>query len=655
MRRLVSFIILSVLSCVLVVSPMEAQARSYFWDRWDTVIDQIDTTANTFRVRELYTYVLSGTFRFGFAEIPLDRVTDITDVQVYQNGTPLTPGCSEQPGTFCSRQRSGVAEIDFFFLSPQSDTSVDIELRYQVRGALRSYENGDQLWWFAVAPDHDAPIRNSVVVVNMPEGAVPRVDVDPVVTYGVPTEVDVCQEFTCAGVDTRTYIDDIAGAVVVARATDTLNMDEPLEIRVQFPHNPAMAAPPWQAEFDRSRVFDETVAPLLNLGVLGLSLLVGVGGPLAMIAVYYTRGRDPRVGPVPEHLPDLPSDLPPAMVGTLLDERAEMRDILSTLIDLARRGYLVIEEDRERTLFIVNTEFTFKRTNKPLDDLRPFEMRLIRAIFSNSDERSLDSLKNKFYRHIPKLKEDLYFGLVSAGLFPRSPETTRNLWTGAGVVLLVLGVVLFFLVLGPGLETFFEEGDIVPLDIPLLPLIGLAVGLNGLIMMIFANFMPAKTRNGAIEAAKWQAFRRYLQNLDRYDGVEAAAERFDAYLPYAVAFGIDQQWIRQFRGLDRQPIPAWYYPRYAGRYWSRGYRTGSNPPMIPSSGRDFSLDDMSEGMAGGLNSLSDGLTNMLNSASTVMNSRPQSSSGSWSRGGGGFSGGGGGSFGGGGGGSRGLG
>src|SRR5690606_2332923 len=124
------------------------------------------------------------------------------------------------------------------------------------------------------------------------------------------------------------------------------------------------------------RAYEENVKPLVDLGVLLLALLFFIGGPLAVFGFWYTRGRDPKVGPVPEYLSEPPSDLPPAVVGTLLDEKADTRDIMSTIIDLARRGYVVMEEDQTTGFFGigVNREFVFKRTDKPLDgDLRGFE------------------------------------------------------------------------------------------------------------------------------------------------------------------------------------------------------------------------------------------------------------------------------------------
>jgi len=187
-------------------------------------------------------------------------------------------------------------------------------------------------------------------------------------------------------------------------------------------------------------------------------------------------------------------------------------------------------------------------------------------------------------------------------------------------------------------------------------------------MLIAAQFMTVRTPKGAESAAKWLAFYRYMQNLEKYSSVESAANRFDEFLAYSVCFGLDKQWVRRFSSVPTTPIPTWYYPTYMGRRWGWGYSPGTplpsghQQPTIGDMARageggfsldhasGGSLDHASGGLSGGLNAVSTGLTTMLNSTSRAMTSQPQTSSGSggssgrWSSGGRSFSGGGGRSF-----------
>lgn len=602
------------------------QEKTVYWEEWNVEIDSIDTVNNSFRVREIYHVTFTGTFRFGSRIIPPNYLESIRDIQVFENGAPLRPSCSESTGTMCHQQVQEGTSITYYFNSPITNAKQWFEIRYTVNGALRVYEDGDQLWWAAIPSDHYGfPIGQSTVTVELPEEFEPY-NIGPYATYGASTNIR------------------IDGNIVKARATEHITGNQHLEIRVQYPHDSNARKAYWQDDFDERRDFEENVKPLLDVSVIALGIFLSVGGILSMFGLWYSRGRDPEIGPVPEYLSEPPSDLPPAVVGALVDEKADLRDVLSTLIDLGRRGYLVIEEDRNNGFLGLGggSEFTFKRTDKPISDLQQFEQHILRKVFAGKLERTMESMKNKFYKYIPKLQDDLYDELVDRDLVTSKPGTTRGLYGGIGGAVLVgafiLGMVLMSLV-----EDYSETLLCIPI----------ALGLTGLAVAVMGQHMPRKTRKGAEEAAKWIAFCKYLRNLDKHD-FESVSLHFEAYLPYAIAFGIDRTWIRQMARVSTVGIPIWYYPTYQGGYYDRGYRAGTPLPRnigrgLPSASDVLpgelaraggGLDGMAGNISNSLNSISDGLTNMLNSASRTLNSRPSSSSSGGSFSGGGFSGGG---------------
>jgi uncharacterized membrane protein len=644
-RRPFILLVFSLLTLPLLTSasPAAAQSRSVFWERWDVTIDNIDTTANRFDVTESYDVDFTGSFRFGSAVIANENLEDITNVQVFEEGQPLQQSCSERAGTFCVQDVDEGLSIVYYFTNAASNESREFEISYTVEGALRVYEDGDQLWWIAVPEEKFGfAVGESTITVELPDQYRPREGVDPVETYGTPATITV------------------QGSTITAVAESQIAPNDTFEIRVQYPHDSDARVANWQSNFDQQRQLE----PIINLAVLALGLLIGLGGPFGVFYVWYSRGRDPKVGVVPEYLSELPSDLPPGVVGALIDEKADLRDVLSTLIDLSRRGYIVIEESQTEGLFGLGgrSDFTFKRTDKSFDDLRGYERRFAEKLFGGAMERTMDSLKNKFYVHIPGLQRDIYNELVDANLFAANPDSTRNGWSAIGLIILFASGALFFFAIG-NIETAFRSLIFLPI----------AGAITGVLMMIAAQFMPAKTQQGAEEAAKWKAFYRYLQNLENYKTLEEAQVNFETFLPYAVAFGMERSWIRRFSQLPAMPIPTWYFPTYRGGYWGRGYRAGTplgrgmSGDGLPSANDVLpgdiaragggGLNDVAGNLSGGLESMSAGLTNMLNSAGSVMTSRPQSSgsSGRWSSGGRSWSGGG--SFGGGGsgGGSRGFG
>ncbi|MGQ9887498.1 MAG: DUF2207 family protein, partial [Aggregatilineales bacterium] len=251
---------------------------------------------------------------------------------------------------------------------------------------------------------------------------------------------------------------------------------------------------------------------------------------------------------------------------------------------------------------------------------------------------SLEALKYHFYKVIPDVQRSLYEELVNAGFFRLSPHRVRSGWAAGGTAL--GGLVLIVTVLVGQSSALFQASP----AFVCLPAALIAVAAA---LVVVSRSMPSKTRAGAEESAKWQAFRQYLANLEKYRDVETAADQFARFLPYAVAFNLDRSWVQKFRAAENVPVPHWYYPTYVGGRFNRGSTAGAPPPQsgygdLARASGEVSLDTISSGLASSLNSISDGLTAMLSSASQVIVSRPTSSgsSGSWSSGGSSWSGGG---------------
>lgn len=615
----------------------QAQEKTLYWQRYD--VNLAVQSNSDILVEETQQIVFtSGTFTFGFAAIPLDRVERITDLQLSEiiNGSerPYTPNSTGQYG-FTTNINEGDLEINWYF-PPTSNSEHTYLLRYQVIGGLRIYPEGDQVWWKAIPPDHNFPIRESQVTVTLPQ-TFPKNQLT-VASYGAPASEP-------------TYTDQ--GQVVFT--AQNIPTDQELEVRVQFPHGVVQGSPPaWQAADDQRRQWGPVVGVLFG----GLGLVILLGGPLAVYLLWYKRGRDLPVGVVPEYISEPPDDLPAPIAGALVDEKADLQDVISTITDLARRGVLRMEEQQKEGFLGIGSgrDFIFRLADES-KATRPYEQTLIKGIFSGATERRMADLRQRFYTYIPTLQAELYDELVRAGFFPSNPNATRRNWLGLGIVALIISFVV-----ACGLLTVL--GDYSTLAIcPGLALIATALGL-----IFVAPHMPRKTAKGAEEAAKWLAFKRYLQTIEKHGDLAEVKDKFEGFLPYGIAFGLERSLINKFKAVDA-PAPSWWgpvilprygygYPHYGGTLGgpSTGPAGGSPGPLAGEGGMP-SLAGMSEGVGASLASMSEGLGAMLSSASSTLVSTPppqtSSSRGGWS--GGGFSGGGFSGGGGGGGGSRGFG
>lgn len=577
----------------------------------------IQTNGNMDFDEEWVVKFIGGPFTFAYRCIEQGKYDRITNWGVNQDGIEFTQSSSGRAGTYQLYTENNQDCIKWYF-SPVSNASRTFNLHYTVEGGLRIYEGGDQFYWNFIESDRQYPINASQVTLHIPGSASPD-----------QIKASAAENFA----ENASQAQVIDGNTV--RFTgQNFTAGDVWTLRAQFPHGIVNAKPAaWQSAEDSRAAME----PFVNFGALLLSLIALVGGGLGLYLLWYSKGRDKPTGIVAEYYPNPPTDDPPGVAGVLLDERADMQDIVATIVDLARRGVLRMVEKSEPGFMGIGTkrDFTFERTGNETG-LRSYEATILQKMFGSREAIDLEDLKEKFYKYLPDIKKQMYAEVVKDGYYKSSPQDARTQYSVIGVAALVLlGCV--------GFVMFGALVDLSPLAI--CPLV--AFGLLGVAFIVMGQFMPKRTDNGATARAKWEAFKRYLANIEKYTNVAEAKDQFDKYLPYAIAFGLEHSWVNKFAAVDT-PAPPWYYP-YGGYHGSRPYHGGtlSSGGGAPSGNMQMpSLDQMSAGSFRGLNSMTDGLFSMLNTTSSVFASAPSSSGsgggGGWSGGGGGFSGGGGG-------------
>ncbi len=361
------------------------------------------------------------------------------------------------------------------------------------------------------------------------------------------------------------------------------------------------------------------------------------GGVVGIVILWFVRGRDPATGLVAEIVTEPPDDLPPGAAGTLVDEHVDHHDVVATLLGLARHGAITIQEQHgadgqtgkgrsDYLLTVVDPDGVTSR----------LERDLLRVLFNGKptsfDSVLLSAIKPRFDAHEPEIRADLYREMVDRRYFTRSPDETRRRWRTLSWIGLV-GSILVGVIVTARVDAF-----------AILPTI--ASILIWIVMLRLSRAMPQKTMVGAEAAAKWRAFKRYLESIDRHENLAEARELFDRYLSYAVAFGLERQWIRSFASVGASS-PGWFAPAggfgggdidgadmvfdamQAGRMIGYFGGTGSgdiNVPNVDVPNVDMpnmpegGLQDMADVFGGGLQDASDGLGGLLDSAGSAFDS-----------------------------------
>lgn len=483
-----------------------------------------------------------------------------------------------------------------------SDATRTVILRYRVSNALRFFDENevawDELYWNATGTEWPVPIEAASARVRL-----------PVQVTGVRARA-----FTGAYGSSGEEADvRIADHVIDVTATRPLGIREGLTVDVAWDSwiQPGAVGAGGEVT-DRELLIRRPSAFARVASFLRSNWLLAI--PILVFALLYRRwwrvGRDPRRRPIMARY-EPPADMTPSEAGVLIDNRPDMRDITAMLVDLAVRGYLLIQEAESAKLLglLKQTDYSFELRRGPDEwaDLKPHERTLLSALFDGGGigaRSALSDLENSFYKDLPGIRDEIFDQLVSRGYYDRRPDRVTRAYVVAGAILAV-GL------LGPGIALADQLG-FAPVTVVVAGL------LSAAIIVGFGLVMPARTVAGTRALEAVLGFEEFLDRVetDRFRKMITGPEMFERYLPYAMAFGVEKHWVSAFEDIFREP-PDWYRGASAQTF---------HTALFVSQ-----------------------LSGMAGRAATAMASSPRSSGGSgFGGGGGGFSGGG---FGGGGGGA----
>lgn len=417
-------------------------------------------------------------------------------------------------------------------------------ISYTVAGAFDHFRDHDELTWNAVGTEWSVPLGGVTVKLHTPA---------PISRVGcVAGYTDSRLACTSASV--------AAGGDEADFSNGLLNENQGVTVVAALPVGSIQNVGPilvkhWTVDqgftVTRTNVgVSVALAVLLVGGIFFLAWRVGrdrryVGS--ATDAVFGNpSGASERVAVFEDHTTPVeytpPEKLRPGQIGTLVDEVAGPLDVSATIIDLAVRKYLRIEEiPKEHWFGKPDWRLVRLELNDPL--LR-YERLLLDALFAGTEGTVLlSSLKTKFHESLVKVESALYDDAVARGWFLRRPDKARAFWHRIAILAILVGGGITAL-----LAWRTSRG-----------LIGLPIILGGIVLLPCAHAMPRRTPKGTATTRRVLGFRRFIAESER-DRAKFAEQKqlFSEYLPYAIVFGVVDRWAKTFEGLADLPDTSWY-------------------------------------------------------------------------------------------------
>ena len=471
---------------------------------------------------------------------------------------------------------------DYVLYVGEKDTYLDpgnyaYTITYTTKGQVGFFPDHDEIYWNVNGNGWAFMVDSISALIHLPAAA----QVKQTACY---TGVMGSTETDCR--------DSIIDPRTVFFRGRTMGLYEGLTVAVGFQKGVVAEPPP-------PTFWEKHAVPLVG-GFITLLLL------LYYVITWFRHGRDPDK-PTVIPLFEAPDGLSPASVGAVMNGGAANEQIAPAMISLAVKGYIRIEEEKEKMLLGLITKHTYTlRKLNPGSDLPREEQELLDRMFGSGQDRyeitgtydpSVQSMASAFRRTL----RDQWHGFLNKG------NNLRFLWIP------VLCVIAAFIALIVLYNNTWEDNGVA--------YIIAFLAANLVLFVIYVKLIKKPSVEKQALRSKLLGFKMYLsaaeeKQLQHFNPPAMTPEVFEKFLPYAIAFGVEEVWGDRFQDMINKALV------------DPNYRSGWYSGSIPHYG-----------------AFSRSMSSSLNSSVSSSSTPPSKSGGS---GGGGSSGGGGGGGGGGG-------
>jgi len=542
---------------------LPASARSWRIANFQASVD-VHPDGSTF-VIERITAVFNGQYNGIYRTIPIEYPGPHgSNFTLFLNVVAVRDADSGHALRYESHRRGDYRQLKIY-VPGAVDTDKTIEIDYEVKNATRFFPDHDEFYWNVTGNDWPVPVDHASALLIFPPNAAGQIR---------------AQGFSgIYGSRQQEVISEVRDSAASFETSNPLSMRAGLTVDVFIPKG-VLQEP---GQFTQIVWFVQSnPVVLLPLAVL-----------LVMFGLWYTVGRDPDPGMSVAPMYEPPRDMTPAECGTLVDDAVKPRDITCTLVDLAVKGYVRIEEVQQHHLLFSGRDYTFHllKPRSEWKQLATHEQVMLETLFagpvdlaqglmnrvsaaeialaaqrqtgapvpagqvptagaSPADDRekpaestTLSALKNHFYTALPIIKEDVLSELKQKGMYTVDPESAHGYLVGTVVALVV---VLLLLSRFANLPLLQSGGWSV-----------LAVIISGVIVYLFGRQMTARSLKGARTYVQILGFEEFMNRVDKHRLKQMPPDTFEKYLPYAMALGVEHRWAQAFAGIVQNP-PNWY-------------------------------------------------------------------------------------------------
>jgi uncharacterized membrane protein YgcG len=417
-------------------------------------------------------------------------------------------------------------------------------ITYEITKVLLRYTDYDEVYWNITGHEWDTPILKASAIVDSPFAKITKTN---------------CFTKDCAVKETNNQF--------VFNYNKQINPGEDFTVVVALDKNNQL-------------VFPNPIVKTINTTGDNWGYLFALMPLVIMILAWFKKGRDkkylegtiyykpdnPTTKTVPffarEYLPQVYSpidNLTPSQVGTIIDERVNIQDVIAEIIELGRLGYLKIEKTTKN-------DYVFTNLGKDPTKLKDFQKYLFESIFKTAkynaaeglseiaeeqepdktlkigDQKivSLASLKDHFYPYLSEFRNKLYQNLAAEQIFDGNPQTAKLKWG----IFYFLMMGLFFFPVMIFTATSYNGGPFGLYLLSVIPAFPIILNMSRRTAWGYSLLQQINGLKYYITLGKW---RQEIMEKHLF---------FEEILPLAISLGIVNQITKDMQELGVEP------PRY---------------------------------------------------------------------------------------------
>lgn len=457
---------------------------------------------------------------------------------------------------------------DFFIYVGEKNTLLSrgdyqYQITYTTKGQVGFFPGYDEIYWNVNGNGWDFRIDSISASIHLPATAQVKQTACYTGSYG-STASD------CA-------VSVIDGHTVNFHGRSLLNY-EGLTVAVGFQKGVVAEPPP-------PTFFQQHAVPILG-GAISLLLL------LYYIITWFRFGQDPDM-PTVIPLFEPPNEMSPASVGMVMEEKFQNNLITPTIIDLAVKGLIRIDEHKEKQLLGLITKETYSivKVKDGKVDL-PKEEQVVFDRMFGSGQKSF-AFDGTFDARVQSMSTAFKTSLASQWNSFLNKGNNVKFWL-IPILTLISGGVAYALMH----NALLGENDLVYLIAFLV--------VNFILFLVYIYLIKKPSVEKQALMSQLKGFKMYLsaaeeKQIQHFNPPTLTPEVFEKFLPYAIAFKVEKIWGDRFQDMlskaliDKSYQPGWYN----GSVMNYGVFSSHMNSSLSSSVSSSSTPPSSSGGSGG--------------------------------------------------------